>query len=414
MTLGEQPSTARTIEVAVVGGGIAGAAVAIRLAAMGREVMLFERLAAPRWRASGVYSSPATVALLRDLGLGVEATARLATPIDAMVVRSERGVSCSLEHSPLPAAGLDRVRLERALLDRATAADVVVREGAVVREIRGLTGSGAPELQVSTSMGSERWRPRIVIGADGPRSLVARRAGVQRKQRLLDRAALTVHLSDGHAGTAVAASAGARQAEMVLGSGWYCGIAPVPGDRVNIGIVIAGSDLRRRASAGEAPRSIVRSILEQLPPPLTGWANRPTTDEVRVAYPLAHRTARTWGRDFLLVGDATGFLDPLSGEGIHRALVSAELAAGAVDSKLRRRTGALENYHRQLRRRFGHKDAVSWLLQVFLARPALVDYALSRLDRRPGARRTFGLVLADLLPAGRALEPRFLLSVLAP
>ena len=58
-----------TIDVAVIGGGLAGAAIATHLGRAGREVVIFERAPDWRWRAGGVFTSPATVAALRRLGL---------------------------------------------------------------------------------------------------------------------------------------------------------------------------------------------------------------------------------------------------------------------------------------------------------------------------------------------------------
>jgi hypothetical protein len=67
-----------------------------------------------------------------------------------------------------------------------------------------------------------------------------------------------------------------------------------------------------------------------------------------------------------------------------------------------------------MRRRFATKDAVSWLVQLFLARPALLEYAARRLAARPTVRATMGLVMGDLVPASRGLDPRFLAALLAP
>ena len=64
-----------------------------------------------------------------------------------------------------------------------------------------------------------------------------------------------------------------------------------------------------------------------------------------------------------------------------------------------------------MQRRFLAKDAVSWLVQAFLGRPALFDYAARRVAARPAVRATMGLVMGDLVPAGRALDPRFLAAL---
>jgi flavin-dependent dehydrogenase len=133
-----------------------------------------------------------------------------------------------------------------------------------------------------------------------------------------------------------------------------------------------------------------------------------------VALPLANRVGRVAGRRHLLVGDAAGFIDPLTGEGIHRALVSSALAAEAISSWLNGDRNALTAYDRRLRARFRNKDVVSWLLQLFLATPALLDYAVARLERRDRLRDTLTLVMTDQLRPSRALDPRFLARLLAP
>jgi menaquinone-9 beta-reductase len=145
-----------------------------------------------------------------------------------------------------------------------------------------------------------------------------------------------------------------------------------------------------------------------------GLPSAEPTDEMQAHLPLAHRVSRAAGPGFVLVGDAAGFIDPLSGEGLHRALVSAELAERAIDRWSKGQQSALGDYDRRLRARFRSKDVVSWLLQLFLFQPALARYALARLERRPLARRTLADGLADLVPASRLVDPRFHLRLLAP
>lgn len=407
-----------TAEVAIVGGGPAGAAMAIRLATAGHEVVLFERLREARWRACGVYASPRTRARLSALGLGDAQLRDLIRPIAAMNVESTRGARCRLDYETHGGAcGIDRVRLDRALLDAAAAAGALVRKGGVVRSLEpSRTVSNATELSVSTEDGPETWSTPLVVGADGPGSMVARAFGVLRASRRFRRAGLTVH----HPDPVAPAPGVAMEARMVIGRGWYCGLAPVPGERVNIGIVVAESVLRAAGAAGRGPDGVVSDVLTRIPGPPEPWRDAKPTDDVAVALPLAHRVTQRAGRRFLLIGDAAGFIDPLSGEGLHRALVSAELGADAASMALRSRgqplnaATALHAYDRRMSARFAGKDVLSWLLQLFVDQPRLLDHALDRLARRPVARRTFAHVMADLVPASRALEPRFLAAVVAP
>jgi hypothetical protein len=78
------------------------------------------------------------------------------------------------------------------------------------------------------------------------------------------------------------------------------------------------------------------------------------------------------------------------------------------------RDAALATYERAMRSRFTTKDLVSLVVQGFLARPAVFEYAARRLARRERVRATMGLVMGDLVPASRALDPRFLARLLAP
>ncbi len=201
----------------------------------------------------------------------------------------------------------------------------------------------------------------------------------------------------------------------------YVGIAPVAGGRVNVGIVLGRS--WRPALRRDGARAVADAIVAAIPPTEgdpAAWRDGEPTDTVAGAWPLGHRVTRRSGRGWLLVGDAAGFLDPFTGEGLHRALVSAELAAASITATLRgtgRGDGhgvAFDAYDRAMRRRFLAKDAVSWLVQAFLAQPVAFDYAARRVAARPSVRATMGLVMGDLVPASRALDPRFLAALLAP
>ena len=95
-------------------------------------------------------------------------------------------------------------------------------------------------------------------------------------------------------------------------------------------------------------------------------------------------------------------------------MVSAELASRAILAPGNAREAALAAYERSMQRRFLAKDAVSWLVQGFLARPALFEYAARRIAARDSVRATMGLVMGDLVPASRAFDPRYLAALLAP
>lgn len=407
--------TAERVEIAIVGGGPAGAALAARLARAGREVVLLERAPAWRWRAGGVFTSPAAIVALRDTGLGDDTLRDVARPIPAMRVETAAGTTFRLTYGAdrggPPATGFDRSRLDPALLRLAADHGADIRLGLEVTDI--VIDRG--EVAVRSRTGDRTMlRAAVIVGADGLRSVVARAAGVARPARLGPRVGLTYHLDDA-AGEAV------KDARMRVFRDGYVGIAPVPGGRVNVGIVLGAS--WRPVLARNGADTVSRAIVAAIPPvddDPAAWRFGRRCDAIAGAWPLGHRVTRRAGTSdgaghgWLLVGDAAGFLDPFTGEGLHRALISADLAARAILVDDPRRHDAFRAYDRSMRRRFLAKDVVSWLVQAFLTRPRLFDYAARRMASRPAVRATMGLVMGDLVPAGRALDPRFLAAFLAP
>ena len=399
-------TSAERCEVAIVGGGPAGAALAIRLAREGRDVVLLERQPSYRWRPGGVFSSPATV---HELGLlGIDALGLgMAQPIPRLWLEVAGAPPLPLnygrrEPGDPSAVGFDRAALDPHLLAAAHAAGADVRTGVMATVL----DLDRPRLAI----GKRELRADILVGADGIRSSVARTAGIVDRPWLRRRVGLTCHIPESDA---------PGDARLVVLQEGYCGLAPVPGGRVNIGIVLGptGEELLHRRGGA----AILRSTLASLPPiPEASTAPRPEpeaatpVDRLVGAAPLSHAVRRRAGERWLVVGDAAGFLDPFSGEGLHRAFVSARLAADAIQRHRIDGVDSLRHYDQAMRRRFVGKDVVSGLVQAFLSQPALLRYTMRRLASRADLAKRLELVIADLAPPSTALDPRVLVRLLAP
>ena len=398
------------VDVAIVGAGPAGTVLAARLALRGTNVLVLERAPAWHWRAGGVFASPSAVGELRRAGLSEATIDEVTESIPAMRLETPAGTTVRLTYGadlggPM-AVGFDRSALDPALERLAIDAGATVERGATVHSVR----LGAPNV---LDLADRQVAARIVIGADGTHSVVARAAGVARPPRLPPRVGLTWHVTDPRPRTDPP-----PEARMIVGRDAYVGLARVPGGRLNIGVVLGPSWLARLAEDGAT--ATVERLLETIPrrdDDPVDWAAAPICDSIVGASPLGIRVTRRAGRGWFLVGDACGFLDPFTGEGIHRALVSTDLAARAITAALARDGDAgraADAYDRAMTRRFATKDVVSWLVQTFLARPRLFEYAARRLAERPDVRATMGLVMGDLVPASRGLDPRFLAALLSP
>ncbi len=408
----------QVVDVAIVGAGPAGTTLAAALASRGIEVLVLERAPAWQWRAGGVFTSPAAMRALERVGLEHEVLDGIARPIPAMRLETPGGAVARLTYGAdrggPSAVGFDRSRLDPALEALARDRGVTIRRGARVSAVK-----LDPDGVVTLGVREESIRARIVVGADGSGSVVARAAGVARSARLPPRIGLTWHVVDPR--PAADAAGAAPDARLAVIRDGYVGLAPVPGGRLNIGIVLGPSwrDGLARDGAAVTTRRALAMVPTTADDPIP-WAEAIPCERIAGAVPLGGRVTRRAGPGWFLVGDAAGFLDPFTGEGLHRALVSTELATTAIQAALGRtdsrtdRATAAAAYDRAMRRRFASKDAVSWLVQSFLARPRLFEYAARRLADRPDLRATMGLVMGDLVPASRGLDPRFLAALLAP
>ncbi len=119
-----------------------------------------------------------------------------------------------------------------------------------------------------------------------------------------------------------------------------------------------------------------------------------------------------------LVGDAAGYYDPFTGQGIYQALASAELLAQEADAALRAgRPGdgiLLRGYARRRLRLLRGARLLQRVIEAVLSRPCQADAILARLRRAPAAADALVAVTGDLRRAGSLLDPRLLFSLVAP
>jgi geranylgeranyl reductase family protein len=387
-------------EFLVVGAGPAGSAVAAALAAHGRDVLLVESRSHPRPKACAEYASPRIVEELDRLGLARDAWRGDALALAGMrVIRGDDAVDVRYHDArgPRTAWGLDRMAFDASLAAHAVASGARLLERTALEDlhVEGGRGVGAT---LRTPDGRRNARASWVIGADGARSRVAHRMGVEGRVSMPWRLGMIAHYD--------ASPDLVESGEMHVGPGWYVGLAPLAGGRLNVGMA-----LPMNGASGRRAEERFQVAIDGIPAVAARLEGRRRLTPIRGASPIGHRVARAAGPGWMLVGDAAGFIDPFTGEGIYRALRSGRAAAEAL---LGGDDGADERYLAARRGAFAAKDALTWLVQGMLAAPPLMGYALRNLAARPALAARLGSALGDCRPASDALSPLFLAQVLRP
>ena len=395
-------------DAVVVGGGPAGASCAIALAERGARVTLLDKARFPRVKPCAEYINPEALAVLERLGLLADVRAAGAAVFHGMRLVAPGGRELDLDFagdSGRYALGLSRHRLDLLAIERCRAVGVEVVEGAHVRGV--LVEHGVVLGVRATQRGvSRETRGRVVVGADGRHSAVARALALDMPLRWPRRIGLAAHLE----GFELTGSLG----EMHVSSGGYCGVAPQEEGRVNVAMVV---DLARFERRGCSVEAFFDRELRGYPGLSTHVERYRRVTPVRGVGPLAHRARRAAGAGYLLAGDAAGFFDPFTGEGIFDALRGGELAAATVAEALERgdfSARSLEIYAARRRAAFASKRRAARLVQAFVCSPRLLDYAVARIASRPPVAATMTGVLGDYRDAGVVLSPRFLWAALRP
>jgi len=299
-------------DVLISGAGPAGAIAALVLARRGVRVTLVDRARFPREKLCGDTINPGALSILRRLGL--ERLTEGALPVRGMIVTGH-GVTVTGEYEDgLQGVAISRRVFDERLVAAAAAAGAQVEEGVLVRGPVVETTTGAVlGLQLVTPSGTlERRASRLAIAADGRASRVARAAGLVRTHAGPRRWAVGA-IFEGVTGLT-------EFGEMHVRAGRYIGIAPLPGGFANSCVVTAD----RKALLD---RDLLVASIRQQPEIAPRFKGARMVSAITVLGPLAVETKSAGTTGLLLAGDAAGFIDPMTGDGLRFAFRGGELAA---------------------------------------------------------------------------------------
>lgn len=395
-------------DVLVVGGGPAGSTVAGLVARRGWRVEVVDRERFPRPKACGECLNPGGVEVLRRLELLRPVLRCEPAMLRGWRIRTgHRGPAVgTFAPAAGPGLGIPRSDLDLVLLREAAARGARVVEGRRVEEVRPRRNGRPPEVRLRGDGGRTTTRSaRLVVGADGLRSVTARCIDAHRRRPRLRKVSLTVRLR----GRGPSRDRG----RLLLDDDVVVGLAPVHArhDLWNATVVATAS--RYAGPVSDDPPGFLLDALTRSP---LRWAGDPEVlDGPWASGPFDWPVERAARDGVLLVGDAAGYYDPLTGQGMYRALRSAELAARAIDRTLRQRRFSgrvLDAYDRALRREFRAGRRIQRAVEAVVSRRRLRNLAVSRLAGAPRSLSALIRVTGDAAPARSLLRPGSWLELL--
>jgi len=360
------------IDVLIAGAGPAGSIAATVLARAGARVLVLDRARFPRPKLCGDTLNPGALAVLQRLGLGCAAAASI--PLAGMIVTGDDGTRVVGKYEGVSGRAISRSEFDAALMMAAAGAGARIEQGVLVQGPVIDTSGDQPivtGLKITGRQGKcLTIRARMVIAADGRYSRVARALGLSRAASWPRRWAMGAYFEN---------VGGLTQfGEMHVRRTHYMGVAALAKGLTNACVVTPNL-------GGRHPADILMTTLTgdaQLRERFAGA--RMVTAPICLG-PLAIDASAAGARGLLLAGDAAGFVDPITGDGLRFAIRGGELAA-------REALDALENgsdrAHVRLRASRHREFAAKWrfnrTMRWIVTYPAAVraaEYGVSMIPR---------------------------------
>lgn len=348
--------------VVVIGAGPSGSVAAYQLARAGLRVALIERTVGPRYKVCGGCLNERGLSVLQQCGLGESLRDELSEPLRQIVFhRDARQVAINGQVGAI----VNRATFDAALVAAAVQAGAQLFAGlkAIVEPLDAATASCEPATRTVSLHGADgildHITAELIVVADG-----LGRPSLQRLAEFDGVTASNSRLGLGVSPSETLVSAGYEPAtlSMALADEGYLGVARLADGRLCIGAAINATVARR----GALDRWIADVVARCDLPAIEGLSSA----SIRGTRPLTQRPARTASHRIVLIGDAAGYTEPITGEGMAWGLAAAAAVAPFALKACRAwRPEFASAWERTLRRDVYGGQYVNRLLAATLRRP---------------------------------------------
>ena len=362
------------VDVLIIGGGPAGLAAGIVCGRHGLRTLLCEKRLLPVNKACGEGVMPTGVAYLERLGVKEHLRIEHYFPFEGIRYFSPTGKTASAAFREGPGWGIPRLELSRALLGRAMEVNCLeIRTAVQATPVEEDERDKHKWLWVK--VGRDFVRTRLLVGADGLNSIVRRWAGLQGPKGIHQRWGTRQHFQ---------ITPWSREVEVHWKDGLEAYITPCGQNLVGVAF-LWDRNRHPRLPGGE---SLIPTLLEAFPVLNERLQNVPVNDAALAIGPLQRNAIRPITDGVLLIGDAAGYLDALTGEGLSIAFAQALALEETVVPILRERKGMLSRqdlsayeraYRSIVRPYYQMTHFVLWLSY----HPILSEQAIRLLGRKP-------------------------------
>jgi len=398
----------KSYDIVVIGGGPAGASAALFLEKKGYRVALLDQAFFPRDKVCGEFISPAADDIFSDLGI-LESIEALNPMRLCGVVISANENSClqvdypnTVDGRTMTSLSVERSILDDLMINQVRNSNIQLMEGFKVTDLLFDGGNvcgvkGHDETKTKFSI-----KAKVVIDGGGRNSISLRRLNLRRGSLRKGKIALAAHWE------------GVKElgsyCYMHISHPGYTGIAPVGHNRANVVLVVDRSYL----TSVNVEQFFMKTVLgNRLRKRILGGGT--PVEKIRTVDSLAYSVKKINCGGLLLVGDATGFIDPFTGEGIYLSLRSSQLAVGVVKNafdKFDFSRRQLERYDLIRKKEFRRKNILSKLLQYLIYKPYLCNRVVETLATQKELSGLLIGVIGDYLPANKVVCFQYLLRLL--